>query len=129
MPSLNLKHADAANGFVVLAFTDEAGQDYELKLSTIDAASLIAALNFQIREIAQSPDAQSHGLPGMCRVQYSETPETLFFRVFLSEHLYHEYELPRRTDLAEELMAFADRWEARQEAKATHLPPDTGRKQ
>ena len=56
----------------------------------------------------------------MKRVQLVETPERVLFRIFLSEHVFHEYPVPKGTILAEELLLFAHRVEARNDAAATH---------
>lgn len=61
----------------------------------------------------------------MHRVQYIENPETLFFRIFVNERVYHEYPIDRDTSLADELKRFADRAESRNLAKATHQSPDS----
>jgi hypothetical protein len=124
MAAIELKPVltDTRDGFVIVSLKDSAGRDYEVKLNTIDTASLVGSLRAQIVEAI--PKAESMGLPGMTRVQYVETPENIFFRVFLSEHLYHEYPVPKGTTLADDLKYFGDRVEARNLAKATHQPPD-----
>lgn len=124
--NLRITSADSHDGLVILNLTDDAGASYEVKLNSMDVATLMGSVRAQLDDLL--PTAANWGMPGMQRVQYQETSEKVFFRVFLSEHLFHEYPVPKNTTLAEDLKYFADRVEARNEAKATHQPPDTGRK-
>jgi hypothetical protein len=123
---LRITSTDSREGFVILNLTDDDAANYEIKLNSMDVASLMGSVRAQL-ELALGTGA-NWGMPGMQRVQFVETPETVFFRVFLGEHQYHEYPVPMNTTLAEELKNFADRVEARNAAKATHRLPDTGKK-
>jgi hypothetical protein len=129
MRKLTIKHTDSRDGLVILAVKDDRGEDYEITLNSMDVASLMGSLRASVDEVLSHPLAESIGMPGMKRVQYVETPENVFFRVFLSDHLFHEYPVPVNTTLAAELKLFGDRVEARNLAKATHQPRDIpGRK-
>jgi hypothetical protein len=121
---LKITSTDSRDDFVILNLADGEGVPYEVKLNSMDVASLMGSVGAQLDTIL--PHSRNWGMPGMQRVQYVETPETLYFRVFLGEHQYHEYPVASDTTLGVELKAFADRFEARLEAKTTHQPPDTG---
>jgi hypothetical protein len=123
---LRITSTDSREGFVILNLSDTEGAPYEVRLNSMDVASLMGSVRAQL-DLALMTGV-NWGMPGMQRVQYVETPGTVFFRVFLGEHQYHEYPIPMNTTLAEELKNFADRVEARNAAKATHQPPDSGHK-
>jgi hypothetical protein len=123
---LQITSTNSRDGFVILELADNDGFAYEIKLNSIDVASLMGSVRAQLDEVLEI--GQNWALPGMQRVQYLETGGKVFFRVFLSDHLFHEYPVPTNTTLSEELKYFADRIEARNAAKATHQLPDTGRK-
>lgn len=122
---LRSEHVDDRDGSVVVSFKDDTGRDYEFAVNTLDAAYFIGAFRVALEQAVQNPHALSMTLPGMKWVQYGESEETAFFRVFLSDRLYHEYPVPKGTILATELQAFGDRVEARNSAKATHSPPES----
>jgi hypothetical protein len=90
----------------------------------MDAAHFIGAFRVALGDSVQNPLAESMVLPGMKWVQYAENEDTLSFRIFLTDRLYHEYPVPKNTTLATELKAFGDRVEARNLPKATHSPPE-----
>lgn len=117
---LKITSTDSRDEYVILNLTDGTNDIYEVKLNSMDVASLMGSVRAQLDAIV--PSSPNWGMPGMQRVQYVETPETLYFRVFLGEHQYHEYPVARDTNLGVELKAFADRIEARNAAKATHQP-------
>ncbi len=125
MTDLQMVHTDSRYDFVILTLADASGNTYEVKLNSMDVATLIGSLRACVDEAIAHPSARSLGMPGMKRVQYVEAPENVFFRVFLGDHLFHEYPVPANTTLAAELKLFGDRVEARNLAKATHLPPDS----
>lgn len=125
MTELKIDHTESRDGLVILALKDDAGGIYEVILNSMDVASLMGSLRACVEESIADSSAGSVGMPGMKRVQHVETPENVFFRVFLSDHLFHEYPVPANTTLAADLKMFADRAEARNLAKATHQPPDT----
>lgn len=125
MSQLKLTSTNTENGFVLLNAADITGKSFQIQLNSMDVASLMGSLRVALDDILQHPSAESVSLPGMKRVQYVETPETIFFRVFLNDHLFHEYPVPRNTTLAADLKEFADRVDARNMAKATHLPHGT----
>jgi hypothetical protein len=116
---------DKSGDEIVLAYEDEAGEKYEAKISTVDAATLISILSSLIPQIAADPSARSPRLPGMRFVQLLETGEEVFLRISISEHVFHDYPVPKDTTLAEDLRFLCDRVAARQEAKVTHRPPDS----
>jgi hypothetical protein len=118
--ALQMVQTDSRDGHVILEMKDSEGAPYELKLNTMDVASLVGSLRACTEEAIAHPSASNVGMPGMKRVQYVETPETAYFRVFLSDHLFHEYPVPLNTTLGAELKEFGDRVEARNAAKATH---------
>jgi hypothetical protein len=122
---LRPEHIEDRDGSVIVSFTDDAGHAYEIAFNTMDAAHFIGAFRVALEESIQNPLADSMALPGMKWVQYSESAEAVFFRIFLSDRLYHEYPVPKGTTLAAELKAFGDRVEARNLSKATHSPPES----
>lgn len=125
MSELKITSTDSDDGLVVINLADENGSPHSIKLNSMDVASLFGALRASLEEALGHPSAEGVGLPGMQRVQYVETPENVFFRVYLSDRLFHEYPVPRNTTLAVELKEFGDRVEARNMAKATHQSPGT----
>lgn len=116
---LRIYETDSRGDFIILALKDDSGSPYEVKLTSMDVATLMISLRLQLDTVIARPDAKHVGMPGMQRVQYVETPETALFRVFLTDRLFHEYPVPRNTTLGEELKVFGDRVEARNAAKAT----------
>ena len=120
---LKLAGTGSRGGFVVIHLKDAADNAYEVNLTSVDVASLMAAIRAQL-DVALL-NAASVSMPGMKRVQYVETPEAGYFRVFLTDHLFHEYPVQKGTTLADELKIFEDRAEARNDAKATHRLPDS----
>jgi hypothetical protein len=123
MRNLTPKHIDTSGDMIVLTFEDHAGELCEAKLSSMDAATLMFALERLIQEVVEHPQARSPQLPGMRFVQYIERAGDVFFRVSVAQGVFHDYPVPKNTTLAEELRLFADRMAARQEAKVTHSPP------
>jgi hypothetical protein len=121
---MKITDTDARDGKVIVVITDDHGR-HEISLNTMDAASLIGALRVSIGEAIGHPVAYSTTLPGIERVQFVETPEEIYFRIFVNERIYHEYPVPKGTTMADELKLFADRAEARNWAKATNQPPDS----
>lgn len=125
-PKLRITHTASRGDLVVLTLIDErTGSPFEIELNSMDVASLMGSVRVALDEALGSPSARSLGMPGMQRVQYVETPEMGYFRVFIGEHLYHEYPVPRDTTLGVELQEFGDRVEARNMAKATSRSPDS----
>src|ERR1700730_14938839 len=110
---LRITHTDSRDGLVILSMKDAADNPYEVQLTSMDVASLMGSLRVQLDEALSHPQATNIRMAGMKRVQYVETPESLYFRVFL-------YPVERMTTLGDELKLFADRVEARNAAKATH---------
>jgi hypothetical protein len=123
---LKMASTDSRDGLIILNLVDSDSVPFEVKLNSMDVASLMGSVRVQL-DLALLAGG-NWGMPGMQRVQFVETPETIFFRVFLGEHQYHEYPVPKGTTLATELKIFADRAEAQNAAKATHQPPATGSK-
>jgi hypothetical protein len=124
MRHLKPKHADRSGDMIVLAFEDETSEPCEARITTMDAATLMFALERLIQEAVQQPQARSPQLPGMRYVQLLERAEDIFFRVSVAEGVFHDYPVPKNTTLAEDLRFLCDRVAARQEAKVTHSPPD-----
>jgi hypothetical protein len=121
---MKITKTSTRNGLIVLHLEDERGP-HEIELTSIGVEHLIGALRASQEEAIGHPSARSYGQPGIHRVQYIQNPETVYFRIFVSDRIYHEYPIDRDTSLAEELMRFADRAEARNLAKTTHQPPDS----
>ena len=116
---MKLTYTDSRDGMVLIGFTDERGE-HEIALSTVETADLIGALRTSLEEAIGSPAANSMSLPGMERVQIVETAEEVFFRVYVSDRISHDYPVPKGTVLADELRMMADRMQARNSAKAAH---------
>jgi hypothetical protein len=123
--TLQMKQIDTEGDTTILSMENAAGDAFELRLNSIDVVTMISALHTSLNEVVDNPKARSPSLPGMRFVQYFETEENVYFRVFVGEHLYHEYPVPKNTTLAAELQHFADRVAARQEARVTHPPYDS----
>lgn len=116
------EEADTRDDFIILSFRDKNGNLYETRLNSMHATNLLFAVRGKLEELVAQPAAlRGFGIPGMHHVQFYETPETEFFRIFLSAGLYHEYPVPRNTTLGQILKEMADKVEAQNEAKATHL--------
>jgi hypothetical protein len=124
MGNLKITDTDSKDGMVILNLVEDNGAPHSISLNSMDVASLMGSLRASLEEAIGHPSSESVGLPGMQRVQYVETPDTVYFRVFLSDRLFHEYPVPRDTTLGTELKLFGDRVEARNMAKATHQPPE-----
>jgi hypothetical protein len=125
MSELTLKATDTDGDRVVIEFADEHGNAHKLTLASIQAISLLSAINAQLAVLAGNPDFRGYGLPDIPRIQLVETPEKIFLRIFVGTGLYHEYPIEKGTTLAADVQVFADRGEARQEAATTHQPPDS----
>ena len=122
--NLKLTHADAREDKLVLGLRDEADNDYEVTINSMNVADLLGSIRAALADMIGHPKADSYALPGMKRVQYLATPNEVFFRVFLSDRVSHDYPVPRGTTLATELEIFGNRVEALNLAKATHQPPE-----
>lgn len=122
---MKIVHTDSRDGSVIIGLEDESGDAHEVALTTIATADLIGALRSSLEEAIGHPLADSTGLPGIHHVQYSERSGEVFFRIYMSDRIYHEYPIPPNTTLETELKLFAERVEARNSAKATHQPPDS----
>ena len=122
---MKLVSTDSREGKIILAVQDDDDAVHEISLNTMDVAQLIGALRSSLEEAIGHPAAYSSGLPGIARVQFVETPTDIFFRIYMNERIYHEYPVPKRTTMADELKLFADRVEARNWGKATNQPPDS----
>lgn len=120
MIELKMLETDSRDGLVILTLFDANGEHYSVKLNSLDVASLIGSLRASLEEAVGHPSAESVALPEMTRVQYVETPEIGFFRVFVNDRIYHEYPVRNDTVLGSELKLFGDRVVARNEAQATH---------
>jgi hypothetical protein len=123
MSELRIQSVNPSAANVILNLEDDEGTKHVVTINSMDVASLIGVLRMSLEEALGHPAAGNLGMPDMQRVQYVETPETGFFRVFVNEHLYHEYPIALNTTLGQELKLFADRFEARNLAKTTHQPP------
>jgi hypothetical protein len=111
---------------IALRFEDETGEQYEAKLTTIDAVTLASSLPGLIDRAASTPNARNVEMLGMNFVQLIENEEMAWLRISIGDHgIFHDYGVPRNTTLATDLRFLADRVAARQEAKATHSPPDS----
>jgi hypothetical protein len=120
---MKLTYTDARDGMVIIGLSDDKG-DHEFSLNTMDAADLIGALRASLEEAIGHPSADSMALPGMVRVQMVETAEELIFRVYMNDHVSHDYPVPKGTNIATELKLLSDRMEARNQAKVTNQQPD-----
>lgn len=118
---LQVVSTDAINDDVVINLRDETGTAFTVALKTIDVASLVGMLRASLEEAGKHPQSGGWALPGIHHVQYYKNGGTEYFRVYLSERLFHEYTVQPNTVLALELKEFADRVEARALRKAT--PP------
>ena len=119
---MKITHTDTRNGLIIIGMEDERGP-HEIELTSMNVEDLIGTLRASQAEAIGHAAAHNYTQPGIHRVQYVQTEETVFFRIFLNERVYHEYPIDRNTSLAQELMRFADRAEDRNLAKATHQPP------
>jgi hypothetical protein len=124
-PMMKITATDSRDGKVIVIVKTNDNKSREIMMTTIEAATLIGALRASLEEAIGHPTAESTGLPGIHHVQYNERNGEIFFRVYMSDRIYHEYPIPRNTTLATELKLFAERVEARNLAKATHSPPDS----
>jgi hypothetical protein len=120
---MKITHTDAQEGLVILGLEDEAGTSHEIRLTSMDVANLFSNLRASLEAAIGHVEAGNFGMPEMTRVQYVQTQEAVFFRVFLTDHLFHEYQVPRNTTLATALREMVDREELRLQAKATYQQP------
>lgn len=118
---MKITSVDTRDGEIVLGVED-GDKTKEITLKTIEAAQLLGALRASIAETVEGASAYSTGLPGMERVQIYTTESDVFFRVYMSDRIYHEYPVPKNTSLADELKLLADRVETRYLAKAIYPP-------
>jgi hypothetical protein len=121
---MKFKDVDAVDGKVVIALEDDKGKRHEIPLNSIDTASFISILRTKLEEAIGQPAAEGWHLPGMVRVQMAVSEEEIIFRIYMNDHIYHGYPVPKGTNLHGELKLLADRLEARNLAKATHPQSD-----
>lgn len=119
---MKIKYTDARDGKVVIGLEEDANGS-EIILNSIELASLSGMLQISLEEAISQPAAKGVGMPGIQRVQYVETPETLLFRIYLNDRIFHEYPVPHDTNLGIELKKFADQLELRNLAKANLSQP------
>lgn len=116
MSELKIASVAAKNGNVELHLTD--GQ--VVKLNTMDAASLLNLVGSLAKEAGMQLPAESATAPSVDHIQLEETAESLFFRVFVSPRVHHEYRLDRDTTLAEDMMELWKAIERRHAQRQTH---------
>jgi hypothetical protein len=109
---------------LIIALEDEAGENCEVELNSIETVNLLSTIRAALSDVIGSPEAGNYGLPGMKRIQYVESADAIYLRISLTDHVYHEYPVPKGTTLATDLQMFGDRASARNLAKATHQPPE-----
>lgn len=120
--ALKVVSTDSRDGKVVVAL-DNDGIASELVFDTMECQTIISALHASLEEAAKHPLSASRAALHVDHLQFQQTSETVFFRVFLTDRLFHEYQIPADTTIADDLMMVADRNAARQEAKITHSEP------
>lgn len=123
MSELQIVSTDSEDGKVIIHLRGPSGDEHAVKLNSMSVASLLGALRVSHSEAISSPSAEPGSMP-MHRVQYQEAGETLFFRVFVSPLVFHEYTVPANTTLSEPLKVFADTYEAISMELAIHQSPD-----
>jgi hypothetical protein len=96
---MKLIKTDTRNGLIILYLEDERGT-HEIELTSMNVEDLIGALRASQEEAIGHSSAHNYTRPGIHRVQYVQTPETLYFRIFLNERLYHEYPIDRDPPIA-----------------------------
>jgi hypothetical protein len=112
---------EEAPGLVILNMADDAGKEYQLRMPTLDCQSVIGMLNLSLAEAVKHPPSALQGALPFARMQLAEIGEKLFVRIFVSPQLYHEYELPLNTTLAQDLITVS---ETRNLSKVSHPGSD-----
>lgn len=107
---------DAEGAEVVIRLQDPEGRNYEARLPSMAAMSMVGALRTSLEE------AGKHQVPGqwsieLHRIQLEEAGEFVFVRMFVSAETSHEYRLSSRTDLARALVVAL---EELNQSKTTH---------
>jgi hypothetical protein len=123
MTKLHLESTNNKDGEIAISLRSADGDPFTVSLNTMDAMSLINAMSQQIAEILKQPEPPLMGMP-LHHVQYVENAEAVYFRVFVTEVVYHEYMTPKNTTLSEALKAFADTHEAASMRLAIRQAPD-----
>lgn len=119
MNDLAIRSIDTKDGSIVVEMEQGDGVKLELRLSSMDAQSLIGALVMKVSEITELPLVESRSSVDTHHIQLLENGETLLFRVFLRQGLFHEYKVASNTTLADGLRRFFSYEASRQEAKQT----------
>jgi len=116
---MKILSTDSRDGLTIISIGDDNGSEHKIELTSIEVQTLMASLQISHDEAIKHPDAGSTGYFGIARLQYTENAKTLFFRVFLNDRVFHEYQVDADTNVGAELKLLADRLEARNSSKAT----------
>lgn len=110
---------DAEDGKTVVKLSDGAGGQYELKMPSMECQSLIEMLKLSLAEALRQPQAESGSALSFEKLQLEQAGETLFVRLFLTDKVFHEYQIPIDTNVANDLMVALELGQKRNEAKIT----------
>lgn len=112
---------DANGPEVVIALEGEEGAEYEARLPTMAAMSMMDALRSSLEEAGTHPVPGRHSID-LHHIQLEEVREFfLAIRMYVSAEVRHEYMLPLHTDLAQTLLRAV---EALNQSKMTHPGSD-----
>jgi len=122
MKDIRIDSAGAEDGKVSIMLQSDGGTQFRLPLNSADTIALMNVLSQLLNDAVRQPQAASASLP-LHHVQYQETPETLYFRVFVTDQVFHEYSVAQNTTLSAALKVFADTYEAESLALAMRQSP------
>jgi hypothetical protein len=120
--NLRITSVDAEDGNVCVAMESDDGGQFSLPLNTAETLSLMNLLPELLNDAATNPQAASASMP-LHHVQYEQIGETLYFRVYVTDRVFHEYSVADNSTLSVALKAFADTYEAESVALAMRQSP------
>jgi len=106
---------------VVISLEDQDGEQYQARMPTMAAMSMMDALRYSVEEAGEHPIPGRHSID-LHHIQLAEAGVFLLVRMYVSESVRHEYVLPLHTDLARALLQAV---EALNQGKTTHPGSDT----
>lgn len=122
MRDLRIVSTSSEDGKILILLQSEDGTEFRVPLNSADTLALLNILPQLLDESVSNPQAASASMP-LHHVQFQETPETLYFRVYVTDQVFHEYSVPQDTTVSVALKAFAERYEAEAVALAMRQAP------
>ena len=111
----------AEEGKVVVETSNDAGEQFRIELPPMDCQNLVGAMTSAFQDAVGHPMAESRPA-AVHHFQLEETSEILFFRIYVSPSVFHEYALDRDATIAQDLLEAFEKNADRKVARAPRPP-------